>query len=77
MIVLINICLYCRAVQKGNCSQPNAYVFPGDDNECNSVLAPEMVEDLGWDPKYGAEFSLSLDMITLMTAVSLNLGVYL
>lgn len=51
------------------------YKFPGSNSSCDSVLTPDILSSIGWNPKYGASFNLKLDLVSVMTAVSLNLGV--
>ena len=51
------------------------YDFPDSTEDCNYVLNDEVLEDIGWNPQYGSSFVLKLDLISVMTAVSLNLKI--
>ena len=56
-------------------SSIQSYDFPNSSTGCNSVLTDSILSDIGWNPKYGSFFELKLDLVSLMTAVSLNLKI--
>lgn len=57
-------------------SNASDYSFPSDQSSCDSVLTPDILESFGWNPKYtGKNLELHLDLVSMMTAVSLNLGI--
>ena len=57
-------------------SNVSDYSFPYDQQSCGSVLTPDILDSFGWNPRYtGKNLELHLDLVSMMTAVSLNLGI--
>ena len=64
-----------RCISPPNCYSLKDYSFPTQFISCQYVLTDDVLESIGWDPFFGGRtLKLSLDMISVMTAVSLNLG---
>ena len=51
------------------------YYFPPPYSPCSDVLTPEALDFMFWFPGVtGSNLKITLDIVSIMTAVSLNLG---
>ena len=54
------------------------YVFPQGFESCNNIFTGDNLNALGYNSFFdGENFRLSLDMVSVMTAVSLNVGEFI